>query len=99
MHFQLAHCMTAGNCQESCITQLKCREENQGLHADVRYFQLTDVDIPGELNQRYLQALILQEDTETEKLKQEAQIIRKETEAKVDNKICRAIVFVFSNSF
>ena len=60
-----------------------CREEDWGLHAEVRFFQLTEVDIPDELNERYLQALVLREATETEKLRQEAQIIRKETEALV----------------
>lgn len=53
------------------------------MFSNVRYFQLKSVDIPDELNQRFLQALVLQEATETEKLLQDATLIRKETDARV----------------
>ena len=49
----------------------------------MRYFQLGGLGIPDELNQRFLKALVLQEENETEKLKQESQVIRKETQARV----------------
>ena len=49
----------------------------------MRYFQLGGLGIPDELNQRFLKALVLQEENETEKLKQESQVIRKETQAQV----------------
>ncbi len=62
---------------------MRCSEDDRGLFVEVRYFQLTSLEIPDELNQRYLQALILKEASQTEKLKQEAQIIRKETDAMV----------------
>ena len=54
-----------------------------GLFAEVRYFQLLELDIPDELNDRFLQALVLQEQTETEKLLQQATLIRKETDQMV----------------
>ncbi len=40
-----------------------------------RYFQLTAIGVPDELNQRFLKALVLQEENETEKLKQESQVM------------------------
>ena len=72
-------------CHSGCKPATRCEEDDYGLFVEVRYFQLTALEIPDELNQRYLQALVLQEATQTEKLKQEATVIRKETDAKVSN--------------
>ena len=71
------------NCVAGCKSYKTCTERDWGLFAEVRYFQLGGLGIPDELNQRFLKALVLQEENETEKLKQESQVIRKETQAQV----------------
>ena len=71
------------NCVAGCKSYETCTERDWGLFAEVRYFQLGGLGIPDELNQRFLKALVLQEENETEKLKQESQVIRKETQAQV----------------
>jgi len=54
-----------------------------GLFAQVRYFQMLEISIPSELTNRYTQALVLQEAEEREQYKQNAQVVRKETEKQV----------------
>ena len=49
----------------------------------VKYFQLGAVEIPSDVEDRFLRALTLQEEAAREKLLQEAQIVRKTTEAEV----------------
>ena len=73
----------ADNCVPGCKSYRSCTEKDWGLFSEVRYFQLGGIGIPDELNQRFLKALVLQEENETEKLKQESQVIRKETQAQV----------------
>ena len=52
---------------------------------DVRYFQLGYVNIPSDVEERFLRALTLQEDALKEQLLQDAQIVRKDTDFKVCN--------------
>lgn len=70
-------------CVTGCEAYEKCSESKKGLFADVKYFQLGRVSIPDDVGNRYLQALKLKEETEREKLLQEAQVIRKNTTAMV----------------
>ncbi|XP_078323514.1 uncharacterized protein LOC111124415 isoform X2 [Crassostrea virginica] len=51
----------------SCLGPGSC---DQGYHITVGYFQLTTVDIPQEVLERYLQSILLMEYAETEELKQ-----------------------------
>ena len=72
-----------GTCWEGCITYSRCTEDQYGLFVEVRFFQLGDLDIPNDLEDKFLRGLILQEEAQTEKYKQEAQVVRKETDAMV----------------
>jgi len=76
------NCGTQGTrpCYDGCRSHSTCSEGDMGLFAEVRYFQLLALRIPDELNQRYLQALILVEEQQTEELRQEGTIIRKDTD-------------------
>ena len=75
--------LISGQCLKGCKPHNQCTEAESGLFVEVRFFQLHELDIPGELNQRFLQSLILKEATFSEKLRQDALIIRKETDALV----------------
>ena len=79
--------MHLGTCIHGCKTYSKCTEKDWGLFAEVRYFQLAELKIPGELDERFLQALVLQEQNEAEKLNQQAKIIRKSSDRKVSMSI------------
>ncbi len=50
---------------------------------DVRYFQLDALDIPNDLEDKFLRGLVLKEETEAEQYKQDASVVRKETDAEV----------------
>lgn len=52
----------------SCLGPTSC---DQGYHISISYFQLTKVDIPKEVLDRFLQSVLLQEYALTEYLKQE----------------------------
>ena len=47
---------------------------------DARYLQLTDLEIPYEVEQRNLRTLIITEETARETFQQQAAVIEKETE-------------------
>ena len=49
----------------------------------MRYFQLDTLDIPSDLEGKFLRGLVLTEETEAEDYKQEATIVRKETDSQV----------------
>ncbi|XP_060073151.1 uncharacterized protein LOC132552967 [Ylistrum balloti] len=68
-------------CPAGCKPYSTCETSDKGLYADVRYFQLGSVTISSSVNERFMQSLLLQEEAETEILKQEAQVIRKNTTA------------------
>ena len=61
----------------TCLTV--CLPTDQGLNVEVKYFQLGSIKIPSDVENRYIQALVLQEQAEEELLKQDSIVIRKET--------------------
>lgn len=66
-----------------CIPRSECKVKDKGLNVDVRYLQLTDVDIPDDVQDRYMESLVLQEKVLREDFYQNASLIRKTTEAMV----------------
>ncbi|XP_033728421.1 uncharacterized protein LOC117317661 [Pecten maximus] len=68
-------------CPVGCKPYITCETADKGLFADVRYFQLGEVTISESVKERYMEALVLLEEAEAELLKQEAQVIRKNTTA------------------
>ncbi|XP_069102398.1 uncharacterized protein [Argopecten irradians] len=70
-------------CPAGCKPRGTCTTEDKGLFADVRYFQLGPVSISSSVKERFMKALTLQEEAEEEKLKQQAQVIRKNTKAEI----------------
>jgi len=77
-------CDLRGDCLADCVQFGTCTDEEKGFFADVRYFQLLEIEIPSDVESRYLQALVLQEETEKEKFLQEAQVVVKQTDAAVN---------------
>ena len=55
---------------------------------DARYLQLTDLEIPYEVEQRNLRTLIITEETARETFQQQAAVIEKETEQLVGLSAC-----------
>jgi hypothetical protein len=53
------------------------------LFVEVRYLQLHDIDIPFQVNERRLQALIRELEQEKEKSIKEEMIVRKQTDFEV----------------
>lgn len=49
----------------------------------MKYFQLGSIRIPHTVEERFLRQLVLQEETDREKLLQGAQIVRKQTDFEV----------------
>lgn len=76
-------CQQKNNCVPNCKAYHQCSEEDFGLFTEVRYFQLAALDIPDDLAERYLRALVLQEENLAEKHRQDAQVVRKQTESMV----------------
>ena len=70
-------------CPTDCWTGSSCTDDRKGIFVDVRYFQLGYVNIPGDVEERFLRALTLQEDALKEELLQNATVVRAETEQKV----------------
>lgn len=71
-------------CPEGCKNYTLCDDKTEkGLWVFVKYFQLGAVDIPSGVEDRYLRALTLKEEADREELLQEAQVVRKSTEAEV----------------
>ena len=71
-------------CETGCKEYDTCTEEDFGLFADVRYFQLQELDIPNSLEQKFLNQLEEQQRNEREKYNQEALLVRKETDAMIN---------------
>lgn len=67
-----------------CISLATCTQADKGLFADVKYFQLGQVNMPKDVYERFMRALVLIEKDETAKLAQEAVVIRKSTTALVN---------------
>ncbi|KAK7113664.1 uncharacterized protein [Littorina saxatilis] len=73
-------------CPPGCKKQSLCDDKTEkGLWVYVKYFQMGAVEIPSDVQGRFLRALTLQEEAAREKLLQEAQVVRKNTEAEVRN--------------
>lgn len=80
-------------CPSNC--KLNCNNgTDKGLWVYAKYFQLGAVEVPSDVQDRYLRALILTEEAEREKLLQEAQVERKTTEAEVIHCILIIIISV-----
>lgn len=85
-------CLIGYNCEvlvndtlcENCIPRLNCQDSDKGIYADVKYFQLGEVEIPHTVKERLLEALILTEAEEKEQLFQDAQVVRKQTDLLVE---------------
>lgn len=61
----------------------RCTENDKGVFADVKFFQMGQVFIPTDVEERFLRQLTLKEDSEKEKLLQKAQVERKITSSQV----------------
>lgn len=66
-------------CAPDCIPHANCPDTKKGLHVNVKFFQLTNIIIPPDVEDRYMETLVLQEKNLREQLYQNAAIIRKET--------------------
>ncbi|XP_038079063.1 uncharacterized protein LOC119746287 [Patiria miniata] len=84
-------------CEPGCKQPEDCTDEDKGLYADVRYFQLGYVKIPEEVLGRNLQTLTQLEDGEREIYRQQEQLVRKTTEEIVTN-IENAAEEIFQNA-
>ena len=71
-------------CPPGCKQYTQCDDKTEkGLWVYVKYFQLGAVEIDEDVEDRFLEALTLKEETVREELRQEAQVVRKNTEAEV----------------
>ena len=68
------------SCWAGCKPRPTCNDTEKGLFVDARYLQLTDLEIPYEVEQRNLRTLIITEETARETFQQQAAVIEKETE-------------------
>ena len=82
-YIQYVSNVTDGNCVEGCKQRDRCTEEDYGLYADVRYFQLQYLDIPHELKDNFLKQLVEFQKNEIAEYEQKALLVRKSTEEKV----------------
>ncbi|XP_076459148.1 uncharacterized protein LOC143292587 [Babylonia areolata] len=73
-------------CPPGCKEYALCDDKTEkGLWVYVKYFQLGAVEIPSDVEDRFLKALTLKEEAAREELLQDAQVVRKKTEADVRN--------------
>lgn len=70
-------------CPPGCKRSRCDSKTEKGLWVYVKYFELGAVDIPSDVEDRFLKALTLREENDREKNLQEAQVVRKSTEAEV----------------
>ncbi|XP_078702129.1 uncharacterized protein LOC144928043 isoform X1 [Branchiostoma floridae x Branchiostoma belcheri] len=75
---------TAEGCVEGCKPYSNCTKEDKGLFVDVKYFQIGRVLIPNDVQDRFLLSLTQLLDAEQEQYLQDATIVRKQTEAEVE---------------
>jgi len=71
-------------CEKGCKERSTCTKEDRGLFVEVRYLQLSDIDIPSQVNERRLLTLIRELEEEKEKSIKEEMIVRKQTELEVN---------------
>lgn len=70
-------------CPPNCKAIKSCTTEDKGYFVDVKFFQLGQVIIPSSIQERFMKALTLNEESERESLVQEAKVVRKNTNAMV----------------
>lgn len=70
-------------CPPGCKSVDRCTENDKGVFADVKFFEMGQVFIPTDVEERFLRQLTLKEDSEKEKLLQKAQVERKITSSQV----------------
>ncbi|XP_052101765.1 uncharacterized protein LOC127735567 isoform X2 [Mytilus californianus] len=63
-----------------CATCLPVEKCHPGYHVDIKYFQLTQISIPSEVSNLFVQQLVLQVEAEKEFLLQSHSLVQKETE-------------------
>ncbi|GFN73606.1 hypothetical protein PoB_000011200 [Plakobranchus ocellatus] len=69
-------------CPKGCTNLTLCNnEKDKGLWVDVKYFQLGAIRIPADVEERRLTRLVTQEEVDGGKYKQDASVVRKNTEA------------------
>lgn len=73
-------CMDWELCSPGCKPRNTCTKEDKGLFVEVRYLQLSDIEIPSQVNERRLLTLIRELEREKEVSTKEEMIIRKQTE-------------------
>lgn len=71
-------------CNAECIPRPQCTTEDKGLFVEIRYLQLSDIEIPSQVNERRLLTLIRELEEEKEKSIKNEMIIRKQTELEVN---------------
>jgi len=71
-------------CEPGCKARSQCSKSDKGLFTEVRYLQLSDIEIPTQVNERRLLTLIRELEEEKEKSIKTEMIIRKETELLVN---------------
>ena len=81
------------SCWAGCKPRPTCNDTEKGLFVDARYLQLTDLEIPYEVEQRNLRTLIITEETARETFQQQAAVIEKETEQLVGFSVCFSVLF------
>ena len=69
---------------EDCIERPKCTTKDKGLYVHLYQLQLGEITIPGDLRERFLNALLLQAKTEQAALAKNATIIEQETQVLVN---------------
>jgi len=71
-------------CDPDCKPRDTCTKEDKGLFVEIRYLQLSDIEIPSQVNERRLLTLIRELEEEKEKSIKKEMIIRKQTELEVN---------------
>lgn len=70
-------------CIPNCKPRETCTNKDKGYFVDVKFLQLGEVVIPSAVQERFMRALTLQEESDRETLVQEAMVVRKSTNAMV----------------
>ncbi|XP_045169648.2 uncharacterized protein LOC123532306 [Mercenaria mercenaria] len=73
----------AAACPEGCTERKDCTDNLKALNVDVKYFQLTNINIHNDVMERFMENLLLVEKNLREKHIQNATVIRKKTDGKV----------------
>lgn len=90
-------CKEWEKCDTDCKPRSTCTNNDKGVFVEVRYLQLQDIDIPTQVNERRLLALIRDLEKEKEESIKQEMIVRKQTEFEV-NAIKNNASFVIANA-